>query len=174
MIMHHVDFHSIVERAMKQIEKGAFLTVLAGDKTNIMTIGWASIGFIWGRPMMTVLVRKSRYTWSIMERAADFTVSVPFCDVRKALEICGTQSGRKLDKREKCGFEFFPAEKVKTPILNLQGIHYECKIVYKTPLDPALLIESYKHLYPEKDFHTLYFGEIVYCYSTENEKKMKR
>ena len=172
--MQHIDYLSTAERAMKQIEKGAFLTVAAGDKVNIMTIGWASIGFIWGRPMMTVLVRKSRYTWSIIENAADFTVSVPLVDAKKALEICGTQSGKRIDKRQVCGLEFFPAEKVKTPVIDIPGIHYECKIVYKKPLDPAYLIESYKHLYPEKDFHTIYFGEIVYSYSTEDEKKVKK
>ncbi|MBN1127878.1 MAG: flavin reductase family protein [Chitinispirillaceae bacterium] len=172
--MQHIDYLSTADRSMRQIEKGAFLTVLAGDRTNVMTIGWASIGFIWGRPMMTVLVRKSRYTWSIIERAVDFTVSVPFCDMQKELEICGAQTGRKVNKLEKSGLEFIPAEKVKTPIINLPGIHYECRIVYKTALDPASLIESYKHLYPEKDFHTLYFGEIVYCYSSEKENKKRR
>lgn len=172
--MHHIDYLSTVERAMKQIEKGAFLTVAAGEKINIMTIGWASLGFIWGRPMMTILVRKSRYTWTLMEQAKDFTVSVPIVDAQKALEICGTQSGRKIDKREKCGIEFFPAEKVTSPIIDLPGIHYECKIVYKTPLDPSQLIEAYKHLYPEKDFHTFYFGEIVYSYIVDEKKKRKK
>jgi len=42
--MHHIEYHSIAGRAMKQIEDGAFLMVQAGDKLNVMTIGWASIG----------------------------------------------------------------------------------------------------------------------------------
>jgi flavin reductase (DIM6/NTAB) family NADH-FMN oxidoreductase RutF len=168
--MKHVDYHAVAEKALRQIEEGAFLVAQAGDKLNIMTIGWASIGFIWGRPMLTVLVRKTRHTFGIMEHASEFTVSVPIVDMRKELDFCGTQSGRKVDKLKKCGLEIFPGEKVKTPILNIPGIHFECRIVYKTPLDPAHLIESYKHLYPDKDYHTLYFGEIVYCYSTEDEK----
>jgi flavin reductase (DIM6/NTAB) family NADH-FMN oxidoreductase RutF len=169
--MHTVDYRAIAEKAMKQIEEGAFLTVQAGDKINIMTIGWASIGFMWGRPIMTVLVRKTRYTFGIIERAPEFTVSVPLVDMRKELEFCGSQSGRKIDKLTKCGLELFPAEKVKTPVLSIPAIHFECKIVYKSPLNPSQLVESYQHLYPEKDYHTLYFGEIVCCYSTEDEKK---
>lgn len=168
--MIHVDYRSIAEKMMKQIEEGAFLIVQAGDRLNVMTIGWASIGFIWGRPIMTVLVRKSRYTFSIIEHASEFTVSVPLVDMRKELEYCGSHSGQKQDKLKKCGLEIFPGEKVKTPILNFPGIHFECKIVYKSPIDPSNLIESYTHLYPEKDYHTIYFGEIVYCYSTEDEK----
>jgi hypothetical protein len=31
-------------------------------------------------------------------------------------------------------------------------------------MDPANLDAEYMPLYPEKDFHTLYFGEIVDCY----------
>lgn len=169
--MHHVDYHSISGRAMKQIEDGAFLVVQSADKLNVMTIGWASIGFIWGRPMVTVLVRKSRYTFSIIEKASEFTLSVPLVDMKKELAFCGSNSGKKVDKIKKCNLELFPGEKVRTPILNIPGFHFECKIVYKSPLDPAMLIESYKHLYPEKDHHTLYYGEIVYCYSTEDEKK---
>ena len=88
--------------------------------------------------------------------------------MKKELEFCGTESGRTVDKAAKCGLEFFPGQKVKTPVINVPGVHYECRIVYKSPLDPSYLIEAYKHLYPEKDFHTLYFGEIVYCCSTDD------
>jgi flavin reductase (DIM6/NTAB) family NADH-FMN oxidoreductase RutF len=169
--MKHVDYRSVTGKAMKQIEgTGAFLTVQAGDALNVMTIGWASIGFIWGRPIMTVLVRKTRHTFSIIERASEFTVSVPLVDMKKELEFCGTQSGAKVDKVKKCKLEIFPGEKVKSPIINVPGIHFECRIVYKTPLAPALLIDAYQHLYPKKDYHTLYFGEIVYCYSSKGRK----
>jgi flavin reductase (DIM6/NTAB) family NADH-FMN oxidoreductase RutF len=166
-----MDYLAIAERAMKRIEAGAFLTVQAGDKLNVMTIGWASIGFIWGRPMFTVLVRKSRYTFGIIERAMEFTVSVPLIEMQKELAFCGSNSGRKVDKLKKCGIEIFPGVKVKTPILNIPGFHFECKIVYKSPMDPSALVESYNHLYPERDYHSIYFGEIVYCYSTEEGKK---
>lgn len=171
--MRHVDFLSVAETALNQIQKGAFLTVQAGDKVNVMTIGWASLGFLWGRPVMTVMVRKTRYTFGIIEKAAAFTVSVPSGDLRRELDICGTQSGRKVDKLKLCGLELFPGEKVKTPVIGVPGTHFECRIVYKSALDPAALIDSYKHLYPEKDFHSLYFGEIVYSYVVDDEKRKK-
>jgi hypothetical protein len=34
-------------------------------------------------------------------------------------------------------------------------------------MDPAHLAEEYKELYPQKDYHTLYFGEIQDCYQIE-------
>ena len=169
--MQHVDYRTVAGKAMKQIEeKGAFLTVQAGDALNVMTIGWASLGFIWGREVMTVLVRKSRHTFGIIERAGEFTVSVPLVDMQKELEFCGTKSGRDVDKLKKCRLELLPGIKVRTPIITVPGIHFECRIVYASPLDPARLIDAYKHLYPEKDYHTIYFGEIMYCYQTGGKK----
>ena len=168
--MEHVDYLAKAEDAMKQIKRGAFLTVQSHDTVNMMTIGWASIGFLWGRPVLTVMVRKSRYTYELIEKSNEFTVSVPQVDMTKALEICGTKSGRDLDKLQACSLELFPGEKVKTPIVKLPGIHFECAIVYKSPTDPQLLVDSYKHLYPDKDYHTFYYGEIKYCYTTTDEE----
>lgn len=31
-------------------------------------------------------------------------------------------------------------------------------------MDPKYLAPEYQKLYPQKDYHTLYFGEIVECY----------
>ena len=170
--MHDVDYLSVAEKAIRQIEEGAFLIVQAGDAVNVMTIGWASIGCIWGRPMMTVLVRHSRYTFAVIEHAADFAVCVPLVDMRQELEICGSQSGRAFDKLKKCRLELFPSEKIKTPVLNFPGIHFECRIAYTSPMVPMHLIDSYKHLYPTGDYHSIYFGEIMRCYSSENETRI--
>jgi flavin reductase (DIM6/NTAB) family NADH-FMN oxidoreductase RutF len=168
--MHHVDYMALADKIMEQIRKGAFLTVQAEDKLNVMTIGWASLGFMWGRPMLTIMVRKSRYTFSLIENASEFTVSVPMVDMSKELDFCGTKSGKKHEKLQECGMEIFPSEKIHTPILNLPGIHFECKIVYKSALEPDHLVEAYKHLYPNKDYHSLYYGEIMYCYSTVDSR----
>ncbi len=169
--MQHIDFMSVAEKVMAQIRKGAFLTVQAGDDINVMTIGWASLGFVWGRPMMTVLVRNSRHTFQIIEKSDEFTVSVPTVNVEKELAFCGTESGKKFNKLKECGLELLPGGKVHTPVIDVQGLHFECKIVYKSPIDPSKLVESYKHLYPQKDYHTIYYGEIVYSYSTEDQQK---
>ena len=46
--MKNLNYMSIAEDAVsKIIKKGAFLTVKAADALNTMTIGWATVGFIW-------------------------------------------------------------------------------------------------------------------------------
>lgn len=167
--MHHLDYMAIADKAMEQIRNGAFLTVQAGDELNVMTIGWASLGFLWGRPMMMIMVRKSRHSFRIIEKSSEFTVTVPVTDMSSQLEFCGSKSGKNHDKFKECGLKIFPSEKVRTPIIDIPGIHFECKIVYSSSINPENLIDSYKHLYPAKDYHSLYFGEIAYCYSTADK-----
>jgi len=167
--MKHVDYMAVAEKAMQQIKNGAFLTVQSGSDYNVMTIGWASIGFMWGRPMMSIMVRNSRHTYTLIEKSSEFTVSIPLTDMQAALEFCGSVSGKSGDKIKKSGLELFPGEKVKTPVVDLEGLHYECAIVYKSAIDPVHLSETYTHLYPERDYHTIYYGEIRGCYSTVGE-----
>jgi flavin reductase (DIM6/NTAB) family NADH-FMN oxidoreductase RutF len=162
--MYKVDYMTVAEKTMNQIKKGAFLTVRAGEALNTMTIGWATIGYVWRRPILMVAVRDSRHTFGIIEKAADFTVSVPMTDMPEAIMFCGTKSGRNYDKYKECALELAEAQKVVSPIINTPGTHFECKIVLKAAMDPAYLDDEYEKLYPERDYHTLYFGEILDCY----------
>jgi flavin reductase (DIM6/NTAB) family NADH-FMN oxidoreductase RutF len=166
--MKKVDYMSVAEKAMHQIKKGAFLTVRAGSGAlNTMTIGWASIGFVWRKPIFMVAVRNSRHTFGIIEKAADFTVSVPSKGMEEEVMFCGTKSGRDVDKFKACNLEVTDAQRTDSPIISVPGLHFECKIVFKAPMDPANLDAVYEKLYPEKDYHTLYFGEILDCYEIE-------
>ena len=162
--MRDVDFMAVYEGVMKQIKEGAFLTVKAGEEFNTMTIGWATIGFAWRKPIMMVMVRNSRHTFSLIEKAADFTVSIPTGDMKKEIAFCGTKSGRDIDKFNACSLKISPSRKVSSPIIQIPGIHFECRIVYKNPIASENLTRDYDQLYPEKDYHSLYFGEIQACY----------
>lgn len=162
--MKDIDYMEIAEEAMERIKSGAFLTVKTGDNLNTMTIGWALIGYVWRKPVFMVAVRDSRHTFGIMEKAEDFTVTVPESDMKDAIMFCGTKSGRDHDKLKELNLETVPARSVISPVIKTMGIHFECRIVFKTPMDRNNLIAEYEKLYPEKDYHTLYFGEILRCY----------
>jgi flavin reductase (DIM6/NTAB) family NADH-FMN oxidoreductase RutF len=163
-----VKYNEYAAKAIEDISKGAFLTTAHGGKTNTMTIGWGSIGFIWNKPIFTVLVRPSRFTHGLIEPSGEFTVSFPFEDMKEALSLCGTKSGRDLDKIKAAGLALKPGQKVATPVIGCKGLHYECKVVYKQNMDPAALDGDYKgRCYPNGDYHTVYYGEILACYITE-------
>jgi flavin reductase (DIM6/NTAB) family NADH-FMN oxidoreductase RutF len=165
--MKKVDYMEVAERAITQIKKGAFLTVKSSDTINTMTIGWATIGFVWQKPILMVAVRLSRHTFGIIEKAEDFTVSIPSTDMSKEIMFCGTKSGKDFDKFKECNLKTVDSQQVTTPVIKIPGVHYECKIVFKTAMAPEHLAKEYEKLYPEKDYHTLYFGEIMDCYETE-------
>ena len=167
--MKRVDYMKVAHRAITQIKEGAFLTVQSGEALNIMTIGWATLGYVWRKPIMMVAVRSSRHTFSIIEKAEDFTVSIPSVDMKREVTFCGTKSGRDYDKFKECNLQLLPAQGVVTPIIKAPGLHYECTIIYKSAMDPAQLNKEYDaELYPERDYHTLYFGEIVACYEIDS------
>jgi flavin reductase (DIM6/NTAB) family NADH-FMN oxidoreductase RutF len=158
------DFMSVAEDAMDKIKKGAFLTVKTGDRLNTMTIGWATVGFCWRKPVFMVAVRDSRHTFTIIEEAVDFTVSIPSGDMKKKIMYCGTKSGRDKDKFKECRLQITDGRTVASPIIDVAGLHFECRIVYKTAMDSDNMTADFEALYPDKDYHTLYFGEITACY----------
>jgi flavin reductase (DIM6/NTAB) family NADH-FMN oxidoreductase RutF len=165
--MKDLDYMNVADDAIRKIKKGAFLTVKAGNELNVMTIGWATFGIIWQKPIMMVAVRSSRHTFGIIEKAGDFTVNVPAGDMSEEIAFCGSKSGRDVDKLKMCKLEISSSQKVNSPIIKIPGYHYECKIVYKSAINPAYLDKDCDtSLYPKKDYHTLYFGEILACYET--------
>jgi flavin reductase (DIM6/NTAB) family NADH-FMN oxidoreductase RutF len=166
--MKDVVYMNVAEDSISKIKKGAFLTVKSGNALNTMTIGWATFGVVWSKPIMMVAVRSTRHTFGIIESATDFTVTIPAGDMHKELAVCGTKSGRDIDKFKECKLEIADSRKVASPVIKPPGRHYECKIIYKSAMDPACLDKDYdSSIYPQKDYHTLYFGEILACYETD-------
>lgn len=166
--MKQVDYIAVAARAMTRIREGAFLTVKSGEALNTMTIGWATIGCVWSKPIMMVAVRLTRHTFTLIETADDFTVSIPSSDMEEELTFCGTKSGRDYDKFKACNLQLVASQKAITPVIKVPGLHYECKIVYKSAVDPTHLSQAYDEvIYPAKDYHTLYFGEILDCYEID-------
>lgn len=164
--MKDFNYWEMASQVIKQVEEGAFLVVQAKNRRNVMTIGWALLGVVWRRPTLMVAVRTSRFTHGIIEEADSFTVSIPTGDRKREINFCGSQSGKKVDKFKEGGLSTMKAKKVSTPVLEIPGYHFECRIVYKTPMDPKFLFPDFEKLYPSKDYHTLYFGEIVASYQT--------
>ena len=166
--MQNREYLENADQLMQRIQKGAFLTVSTESEVNTMTIGWATIGYVWQRPIFMVAVRDSRHTFSLLEKTDNFTGSIPAGDDQNdAVMYCGTKSGRDVDKFKECGLRRKTAQQVQSPILDIAGVHYECRIVYKSAMDNTFLDSNLERLYPRKDYHTLYFGEIVACYETE-------
>ena len=160
-----LDFTLDMAKGMRELSsRGAFLTVKGDGGVNTMTISWGFVGFMWNKPQFITVVRPQRYTKEILDSNADsFTVSVPYDGkLKEALDICGTKSGRDIDKSQVV--EFIPSKSTASPVVAGCDLYYECRINTAQPMDGSLLPEGIAKTFYEDDFHHFYIGEIVECY----------
>lgn len=137
----------------------------AEGKVNTMTIGWGSLGNIWGKEAATVYVRQTRYTKEFMDNEEYFTLSL-FEDNKKELGVLGAKSGRDGDKISEVGFhveyvEGQPAFKESKCVLVCRKMYVDDIAMEDMPK------EEVDRWYADGNFHTMYIGEIVACYVNE-------
>lgn len=156
------------ERLLK--ERGLLLVSADGDgRPNAMTIGWGLIGTIWRRPFFLVAVRPSRYTYGLIEESGEFTVCLPARGMEEVLDFCGCRSGRDVDKFRELGLTAVKGFEVEIPYIAECPVHYECRVAYKTTVEPGTLEEELERdCYPAGNYHTIYFGRILEVYAEED------
>ncbi|HOK57321.1 MAG TPA: flavin reductase [bacterium] len=95
-----IDYREVLKETVEALENGLVLLVSVDKKgkPNPMAIGWGAMGEIWGKPVFIVLVRPSRYTYSLIEQTEDFSVNVADESMKDIVIYCGTVSGRNHDK----------------------------------------------------------------------------
>ncbi len=159
-------FYENLGTAMENLTKrGAFLTVKGNKEINTMTIAWGYVGFSWNKPYFVAMVRPQRYTYEIIQKAKDYTISIPYNDdMKRALTICGTKSGRDIDKEKEANIQYKPSKIVESPIIGSCNMHYECKISYVDKIDKEKFPEELKNNYVNDDYHYVYYGEILDSY----------
>ena len=162
-----MDFNEKLNLSMEYLHKqGAFLTAKVDDKVNTMTISWGSVGFMWGKPVFMALIRPQRYTNEFIEKSNSFTVRIPFSsDLKQALGVCGSKSGRNVDKENEAKINFISGKNEMFAIVDKCDVYYECKVLYSNKLKTEELPNDIKDsFYSAGDTHILYFAEIVNCY----------
>jgi flavin reductase (DIM6/NTAB) family NADH-FMN oxidoreductase RutF len=153
--------------------EGLLLNSIGSDgNPNTMTIGWMTGGVIWSKPILIVLVRPSRHTFSLLEQIGEFTVNVLPPELAAATQLCGTQSGRKVDKFARTKLTPSPAQKVRVPVIEQALVNYECQVVYRSDMNPeSLPQEIVEGAYAGGGYHRLYFGEVLAAYATADARE---
>ena len=141
------------------------VSVDSKNKPNAMAIAAGSVGPLLKRAIFVIWVRPSRYTYNLIEETGDFTVNVPAKGMEEIVSYCGTVSGRDHDKFKEKGLTAVPSRLIKSPVIDECIIHYECKVIQKNDVIPETLSNWMKEeIYPEQDYHRLYFGEVLATY----------
>ena len=171
-----IDFREYAKDIIEALPRGILLTTKADGKVNSMVIGWGTLGINWRKPVFAAYVRKSRYTHDLLEKNPEFTVNVPVGSFDpEILSVCGSKSGRELDKLAACGLTAVDARNVSVPALKELPLTLECRVMYRQDQDAEEYdADTLSTLYPSdaqgvRDIHTTYFGEIVDAYILEEE-----
>ena len=155
----------------KELERGVFLTTKASEKVNSMVIGWGHIGRIWERPVFIAFIRDSRYSREMLDANPEFTVNVPINGFnKKAFAVCGTKSGRDMDKITEAGLTLVDPEKISVPAIREFPLTLECRVIYRQEQNAASLPEEIRRQFYtiETEDHITYYGEIVDAYIIED------
>jgi len=160
-----IPIEQLVTHTYTQWENQWFL-LAAGDfdagKFNFMTVSWGSLGVMWDKPVVQVVVRPHRYTFEFLEQHPSFTLSAFGQRYHEVLDMVGSVSGRDVDKVRQSGLTPQKSSKVGAPSFEQAELVFECKKLYWQDLDPAHFLDPAieKH-YPRKDYHRLYLGEVL-------------
>ena len=134
----------------------------ASGDFNTMTVGWGSLGTMWAKPFAQIVVRPGRYTHEFLERFDHFTLSAFPEPYRKALTLLGTKSGRDGDKISATGLTPIASTEIASPGFAEAELILECRQIYRQIMDPAGFLDpAIDKNYPIKDYHTIYYGEIL-------------
>ena len=164
--MNSVEPSEFVTRPFAQFDKGWFL-LTGGDfaaKWNTMTVSWGFAGTMWGKPVVAVVVRPTRYTREFLDARAEFTLSAFPEKYRRALTICGTKSGRDCDKMALTGLTPVASETVKPPTYKEANLVLECRTLYRQPMTEASFIDRapFEKWYASADdLHIVYIAEVL-------------
>ncbi len=141
-----------------------WMLITAGNKEacNTMTASWGGMGVLWHEPVVTAYVRPQRYTKEFVDREKTFSLSFYPEEYREALTLCGTKSGRDIDKVKECGFTVEYAED-GTPYFAQAELVLICEKLYVDDLKEEKFLSAAmaEKNYPNRDWHTFYIGKVV-------------
>lgn len=156
------DIHSLEFNPFDKISK-QWMLITAGneEKSNTMTASWGGVGIMWGKEVATAYIRPQRYTKEFVDREERFTLSFLPEEHRKALNVCGSVSGKNAeDKWKEAGLHPFYVDGT-TGVEEAEMI-LVCRKLYAQEMKTECFIEKEcdEKWYPTKDYHTMYIAEI--------------
>lgn len=158
---HETDIRCITKSPAEMIgDDWALVTAGNAEKWNTMTVSWGGLGVMWGKPVAFVFIRPQRYTYEFIENSDRLSLSFFGGEYKKELGICGSKSGRDIDKSAETGFT--AQFENGTPFIEQAETVLICKKMYYQDIDPKMFLDAEidEKWYPNKDYHRVYVCEI--------------
>nr|WP_319489375.1 flavin reductase family protein [uncultured Caproiciproducens sp.] len=140
-----------------------WMLITAGNKAkcNTMTASWGGLGELWNQYVSFIFIRPQRFTLEFIEKEDFYSLCFFDESQRKALNYCGSHSGRDTDKIKEAGLT--PLYDEAAPYFEEAKLVFICRKVHGQFLDPACFIDPAldQQCYSQKDYHKMFIGEIV-------------
>ncbi len=130
------------------------LATVSGEKDNIITLAMCHV-FSFKPPYLGIGVAPRRFSYGLLKESKDFAINIPDRKLLRETELCGTKSGRKVDKFETSGLTREKAKVVSAPLIAECPVNIECVKVKEV----------------EAGDHTWFVGEIVSARKDANYDK---
>ncbi len=145
---------------------------LEHEAFNSMTVAWGSMGIMWNRPFVQVVVRPTRYTINFIEKYDTFTLCGFSEEYREKLKYFGRVSGKDENKAEMSGLKVIPSRTVACPCYDEAELIIECGKIYSSRFTPSEFFDkTIEKNYPDKDYHHVFFGQIMNISASEKFRK---
>ena len=96
-------------------------------RDNIITLAW--VGTVCSKPpMISISIRPSRYSHEIISKSKEFVINIPTPELTGVCDLCGTRSGRDIDKFKETGLTREKGSAVSTPIIKECPVNIECQV----------------------------------------------
>jgi len=144
------------------------ILLVTGNKAekNVMTIGWLSFGVLWNEPVVSMLVRPSRYTSKLLEKYNEFTLNLMPDNLIDIINTCGVKSGSYCDKFKETKLTIKNSKTVQTASLKEAELILECQIVYKDNIINQNLNDIINaRYYSNSDYHSIFSAKILNLFS---------
>ena len=142
-------------------QEWALVTAGTKEKANSMTISWGGMGVLWGKNVVYIFIRDSRYTKEFLDQRSFFSLTFFDESYRDALNYCGSHSGRNINKTENAGLTY--SSKHSIPYIDEGNLVFLCEKLSATKIDKDSFLnpDKEKKWYKDHDMHTMYVAEII-------------
>ena len=138
-------------------EEWALFGVSADGESNAMTVSWGEAGVLWNKPIFTVFIRPTRYTYTLAEKTDIATLSFFPEEYKRMLSYFGRVSGRDERKLDKI------SHRVSDGVLTFDDATLTLvgKKLYYTDITPDNFVDSTLESNYDNDYHRVYVYEIT-------------
>jgi flavin reductase (DIM6/NTAB) family NADH-FMN oxidoreductase RutF len=89
--------------------------------------------------LVCINILHQRYSHDLISNSGEFVVNFPSIALEEAMKICGSISGRDVDKFKEAKLTPIPAKRVKPPLIKECYGHLECRVTNKLQINNRTL-----------------------------------